>query len=336
MKSRHQNMKTRFEDTLLWITNGPLYSHVIKAFFATAFGFFINYFSPMELFIIKGPIGFALYIFLIAALKYFLKKNAEIKIKVSGDPKINLAKNKYVFRVKNDWNFLINGIAIVYFVTITFLLDFVKMNLIGIYSIFALAFVVFMAFTLYEQYIYFLFLLNDLAKIKSGDYYEIIPERTEWLLLITDFSQYTRYFSIIIGTLFTLLFTIFSPINSIDILFRQGLKSQIFLPLFLTWLIILFAIIIMIPLSGLIRIYYLQRIHNNLKSQAIDAYQLKYTFASNSDKPLYLDVMWRIHHSNLQFSNPFAWALPTIASVVNLTAVVISAISNLKSLGFIT
>lgn len=332
LKLRNKTMFYKINKLLASIS---IYYHILIAMFATSVGFVLNSIAPMELFVVKGPIGFLLYLFLVTAIKYFVQKNNELQIKLSGGASISIAKQNYLTRVNSNVNFIINVISILYFFTITLKLNFVDLNFIGIYSLIALAFVVFLAFTLYAQYIYFLMLLHELTQIKPGDYYEIIPERTEWLLFISDFSQKTRYYSIVIGTLFTVLFTVFSPVNSVDILINQRLTSNFFLPLLLTWLIIFFAVIVMIPISGLFRVYYLSQIHENLKTQAINGYKLKFISSKESNKLFYLEVIWKIHDSKLQFSNPFSWILPSIAATTNFIAVVVSSAINLKDLGII-
>lgn len=334
--SKKLKEKLKIINVIRCLTKCSMINHAILAFCLTAFGFVLNQFGKMDLFFIKGPIGFLLYIFLICSLKIFVTQNEEIDKALSGDPELTIAKRKYLKRVYSDWNYIVTAIAIIYFVSISLKLKFVFVNLIGIYSLIGLGVVVFFGFIIYQEYIYLMILLRDLSKIKDNNatpYYDPLPERTEWLTIIAAFSQKIRYLAIAIGTLFTVLFVIFSPINSIDILFNQGSSSALFWPLATTWLIIFFLIVLMIPLSGIIRSYYLNQIYNRLKEKAINTYKSVFSAVPDSDKAFYLDILWRIHESKFHFDNSFSWLLPSIASVLNFSVVIVSLLSQLKELG---
>lgn len=225
--------------------------------------------------------------------------------------------------------------ACIYFVVISVMLEFVDINLIGIYSLFALSCVVFFAFIIFQYYIFFLLLMIDISSIKPGKYYEIIPERTEWFNLLEEFSNVFRNIFIVSGSSFILLFLLFSPVNSIQIIFLEKLASYKFLPLLFTWIIILIAIVFMIPFSSYISSSLLRKIHDNLVAQSIKKYNQLYRESSIENKLIYIDVMYRINDHRYALRNSFTWVLPLIVSITNFVSLIISIINDLKELCFL-
>lgn len=310
--------------------------HFLVASFAVGLGFLFNSFEKMPLFCLKGSFGFVLYIILSYTIKFLDNKDREIILELTGDPSLVKCQINYTKRVNSNFNFVLCFIACIYFVVISIILDFVKINKIGIYSLFALACVVFYAFIIFQHYIFILFLLRDISRISSGNYYEIVPERTEWFNLLESFSNTCRNIFIVLGSLFVLLFIMFSPVNSVQIVFQEKFSSSKYIPLLCTWIIILFAIVFMVPLSSIVRKIFLKKIHNNLITQSINNYKKLYQESEGDVKITCIDIILRLNEHKYVTQNSYAWVLSLVVSITNFSSVIISILADLKDLNILT
>lgn len=310
--------------------------HFIIALFAVILGFVFNALGEMSLFWLKGIFGFVLYIILSFTIKYITEKNKELEMELTGDPFLSKCQLLYQKKINSNYNFILCVLAGIYFVNISIILGFVQFNAIGIYSLIALAFVVFCAFIIFQYYIYLLTLMYNLSKIKPNNYFELIPERTKWFDLLVTFSNTSRNIFILLGTIFILLFILFSPLNSIQIIFQEGMTSSKFLPLLITWIIILIAIIFMVPFTSLVRSTLLKKIHKNMTAQSITIYNNLFKTSDNNLKSVYMNIIFRLNDSKLTLKNSFSWIFPLIVTITNYASLIISIISDLKSLDLFT
>lgn len=332
-----QTTKTTLFRSLVKVISKPnKLAHFFIATFAVGLGFIFNTFEEMPLYWLKGLFGFVLYLTLSSTIKYIEEKNKEIVFELTGDPNLVKCQVDYTNRISSNLNFVLCFIACIYFVAISIILGFVKINLIGIYSLFALSCVVFCAFIIFQHYIFTLLLLHDISKIHPGNYYELIPERTEWFSLLETFSNACRNIFIVLGSLFILLFIIFSPVNSIQIIFQERFSSSKFLPLLCTWLIILIAIISMVPLSSFIRNTFLNKIYENLISQSIENYSTMYKTSEGDTKVAYMNIIFRLNDRKYVLQNSYTWVLPLLVSIANFSSVIISILVDLKDLNILT
>lgn len=327
---------TLFEKCVKIIAKPSKLVHFFIATFAVGFGFLFNAFDKMSLFWLKGPFGFVLYMALSCTIKYTEKKNKDIVLELTGDPQLVKCQSNYTKKINSNFNFLICFIACIYFTVISIILEVVEISPIGIYSLFALTCVVFFAFIIFQRYIFILSLLHDISKISPGNYYELIPERTEWFNLLETYSNVCRNIFIVLGSLFILLFIIFSPVNSVQIIFQEKFSSPKFVPLLCTWIIILIAIVFMVPLSSYIRNIFLNKIHRNLISQSIKNYHEMYIKSEGDAKIAYLDIIFRLNDRRYVLQNSYTWVLPLIVSVTNFSSVIISILADLKDLNILT
>lgn len=335
-KQQKQEETTLFRKLVEVISSPSKLVHFFIATFAVKAGFVFNSFDEMPLFWLKGLFGYALYLILSYTIIYIEKENNNLTLELTGDPQLVKCQVDYKEKISSNMNFLLCFISIIYFIAISIILGFVKINPIGVYSLFALACVVFLAFIVFQQYIYILFLLHYISKISPGKFYELIPERTEWFILLERFSNICRNLFIILGSLFILLFIIFSPVNSIQIIFQEGLSSSQFIPLLCTWIIILIAIVFMIPFSSFVRKNLLQKIYKNLISQSIENYNRMYNTSENDNKVIYMDIILRLYDRKYILQNSYTWVIPLIVSITNFASVIISTIVDLKDLQLLT
>ena len=181
-KQKQKNMQDNKKKTTLFrnlvkvINKLSKLVHFFIAIFAVMMGFVFNAFDEMPLFKFKALFGFVLYLTLFYTIIKMEEKNNELVFELTGDPKLVKCQVNYTRKINSNSNFILCFIACIYFVTISIILGFVKMNLIGIYSLFALSCVVFAAFIIFQHYIYILLLLHDISKISPGKFYELIPE----------------------------------------------------------------------------------------------------------------------------------------------------------------
>lgn len=328
---------TIFRNLVKTITKLSTLIHIFIATFAVGLGFVFNAFDEMSLFRIKALIGFILYLVLSYTIMKIEEKNDRLIMELTGDPQLVKCQVNYTKKIYSNFNFILCFIACIYFVTISIILGFVKINLIGIYSLFCLSCVVFVAFIIFQQYMYILFLLYNISKISPGRFYELIPERTEWFDLLENFSNICRNLFIILGSLFVLLFILFSPVNSVQIIFQEKFLSYKFIPLLCTWIIIFVAIVFMIPFSSFVRNNLLQRIYRNLVTQSIENYNRLYEKENKSNnKLLYMDIILHLNDRKYILQNSYAWIIPVLVSVTNFTSIFISIIVDLKELHILT
>lgn len=310
-------------------------AHFLIAAFAVGIGFIFNAFDEMPLFWIKASFGFIIYLMLSYTIIYIEEKNNELAFELTGDPQLAKCREDYTKKTNSNFNFILCFIACIYFVSISIILEFVNLNPIGVYSLFALSYVVFCAFIVFQQYIYLLFLLYAISKISPGKFYELIPERTEWFSLLERYSTISRNMFIVLGSLFILLFTIFSPINSIQIIYQENFASPQFIPLLCTWIIILIAIVFMIPFSSFIKNNLLQKIYKNLVAQCIENYNRMYNACKNDSKIVYIDIILRLYDRRYVLQNSYTWIIPVFVSITNFASIIISTIVDLKDLGLL-
>lgn len=335
-KSNQVKKTTLFKNLVKMISKSNKLVHLFIAVFATVLGFILNTFDKMPMFWLKGLLGLGLYISLTSTIIYIEEKNKEIVFELTGDPNLVKCRVNYTKRIDSNYNFLLCFVACAYFVAISLILGFVKVNLIGTYSLLALSCVVFLAFIIFQYYISVLILLHDISKIHPGNYYELIPERTEWFNLLETFSNTCRNIFIVLGSLFILLFIIFSPVNSIQIIFRENFSSSKFLPLLCTWIIILIAIVFMVPLTSFIRNAFLNKIHKNLISQSIDNYSKIYEASEGDAKIVYMNIIFRLNDRKYVLQNSYTWVIPIFVSITNFSSLIISILVDLKELNILT
>lgn len=335
-KKQQQQLKktTLFRKLINAICKPSKKAHFLIAIFVVIVGVILNEFDKMPLFGIKVFLGFALYLTLSYTIIYIDKKNNELKIELTGDPQLAKCQFNYTEKTNSNLNFILCFMACIYFIFISIVLGFVKINLIGIYSLLALFYVVFLAFIVFQQYISILFLLHSISKISPSKYYELIPERTAWFSLLEKFSNICRNLFIILGTFFILLFLIFSPVNSIQIIFEERSSSPQFISLLCTWIIILVAIVFMIPISSFFRRNLLQKIYKNLITQSIENYNQLYTQCGNNI--IYMDIILRLNDRKYILQNSYTWVIPLIVSITNFASIIISIIADLKDLQLLT
>lgn len=341
--SKQKNMQeneekiTIFRNLVKAITKLSTLVHFLIAIFAVSVGFVLNAFDEMPIFWLKALFGFILYLILSYTIMKIGQKNDKLMIELTGDPQLVKCQVNYTQRINSNFNFILCFIACIYFVAISIILGFVKINPIGIYSLFCLSCVVFAAFIIFQHYMYMLFLMYDISKISPGKYFELIPEKTEWFDLLEKFSNMCRNLFIILGSLFILLFIIFSPVNSVQIIFQERFSSSQFIPLLCTWIIIFIAIVFMIPFSSFARSNLLQKIYKNLVTQSIENYNQLYEKESKSNnKLLYMYIILRLNDRKFILQNSYAWIIPVLVSVTNFTSIFISIIVDLKDLNILT
>lgn len=327
---------TLFSKLIAIISKGSGLVHFLSATFIVVIGFAFNALDEMPLFWLKALFGYVLYLILSYTTIYINRKNNKLILELTGDPQLFKCQVDYTANVDSNFNFILCFVAGIYFVAISIILGFVKINPIGIYSLFALFCVVFWAFIIFQQYIFILLLLHDISKISPGNFYELIPERTDWFKLLEKFSNNCRNIFIVLGSLFILLFIIFSPINSIQIIFHDKFSSPQFIPLLCTWIIILIAIIFMVPFTSFVRSNLLQKIYKNLISQSIENYNKKYIESENDSQIIYLDIILRLYDRKYTLQNSYTWVVPVIVSITNFASVIISIVVDLKDLASLT
>lgn len=335
-KQKHEEKESLFRNVVKKLSRPTKFDHFLIATSIAIMGFGFNSINEMPMFWLKVLFVYALYIFLSYTIIYIEQKNNDLKIELTGDPQLVKCQKDYRAKSYSNFNFILCFFACIYFVAISIILEFVKINLIGLYCLFALSYIVFVAFIIFQQYIFILSLLGAISKISPGNFYELIPEKTEWFKLLEKFSNTCRNLFMVLGSLFILLFMLFSPINSIQIIFQEKLSSPQFIPLLCTWIIILIAIVFMVPFSSLARNILLQKIYNNLIAQSIENYNTMFKTSNSNNKVIYMDIILRLYDRRYTLQNSYTWVIPVFVSIINFASIVISIIVDLKDLKLLT
>ena len=307
--------------------------YILLALYAVILGFGFNFFDPMPLFIIKGPMGFLISTTLLFSLNYFRKKSEKLKFEMVGDPILFVSYKKFTKRSSSNFNYIFCFIMPIFFCLISIILKFVIMNPIGIYSLICLFPVVFLAFIVYQQYIYLLLLLWGLSRNESEMYNKLMPESTKWYKVIFEMSGNYKNLFFILGSFFVILFIIFSPYNTIEIIFFIGKTSEIFWPLLLSWIIIFFAIIVLFPVSAILRNFLLLRILQNMKSNSVEYYTELANKSRGINQILYIDIIGRVNKDTKLPQTVFSHFIPIVTTIVNFISIALTILVELKSLG---
>lgn len=331
-KTKTKEKTARFSNMTKVISGAPKTVHWGISTVATALGFLLNTIDPMPLFYIKGLFGFTLYILLSFTISYMSQQDKGLMKELAGDPQLSKCRAKYESRIHSNYNFILCFIACIYFVIVSIILQFVEINPIGLYSVIALFCVVFLAFIIFQHYIKILFLLYDISKIAPGTYYQLIPERTEWFRFVEKYSHVCRNLFILLGSLFIILFTIFSPINSIKVIMQNKISIQLIV-LLCTWIIIILSIVFMIPLSSIIRNRLLGKIYSNLVAQSLTNLDELYKMNNNI---LYADLIIRLYDRKYTVKDSYSWIFPVALSLINYVSVLVSLIVDLKELSVLS
>lgn len=295
-------------------------------------GLVLNKINPMEMFIVKLLIGVLIFEILLRALNYLWKNIVVLNNELAGDPALSVCKKIYYKRINSNINYLLPIFSGLYFVVIAYELNFIKENLLGLYSLFALFIVVFIAFVAYQQYIYILILLYDFSGIEIKNYNNYIPEATRWFKRIILVSTKLKDSFFILATLFLMLYIIFSPNNTIDIIFNYGMESEMYIPLLITWIIIIITVIISFPILNHTRNLLINRIVLNMKEQSIEKYSELIKKSDNDCKVFYMNIILRMYERKKNIQDKNTWSIPVITTTLNLATIVLSIILDLKEL----
>ena len=276
-------------------------------------GQLINYFYPFENFTIYQILFGVAVILATWTIKNFLKKVDEFK-KITGSHPMKLIVRNFYSLVYSKWTIL--GIVIIgsLFVYSTLSLNFIELDLIGIYSLVVIVMVMITAIICQTLYIYYLILLYKLGNSKAFNYSFYFPAKTDWLVFIVKLGRQINNSFFILGFIYTLVYFLNMPITKIS--FNRnfsGLHDLVLgtsnnLVYVISWITIFLIIIVAFPVYSIIQrsltkslvrkmkdisiseIEQIMKMNTFKKAQGIES-QLKYfTLMSNIDSSSNLPI----------------------------------------------
>lgn len=292
------------------------------SFLLIIFGFILNYYFFMSLFLIKMLLVLGILNILIFAIRYFDVNIEEIFIEVAGDSVINANKKNFFNNIYSNSNIIISLIVGAYFVTISILLNFVQFNFLGLFALVALLVTVFVSILGYLINIYLIKFVWSLSKANISNYSTFYPANTRWLVLTSKLVNYSQNIFFVSGSMYIILFSLFSPTNTIEILSSPHNNLNIFIPLFLSWLIIIAAIIIAFPITLIIKNLSIRNIVENMKFRSIKEFEEKITYVSPEVQLGYAGIIKEIKNSDrYPFDKRTNLVIPYVTTLINLITV---------------
>ncbi len=296
-------------------------------------GTILNVYFPLSLFYLKSILVLLILNILLYAIRRYNRNLKEIFIEASGDPVLNAYKRKFYNNIYSFSNVIASFVISIFFVLVSILLNFVCLNLLGIFSLCTLFITVFISIIGYSQYVY---LINFLIKLSSStltNYSTFYPANTKWLSLSSRLANFYQNIFFILGSLFILLFSVFTPSNTLEIISSPYNDLFIFFPLALSWLIILIAIIIAFPVTSIIKNNSIKRIVENMKYQSIKIFEDKIVYSNIDGQLGYLGIIKEIYKSDsFPFSKKNNLIIPYLTTFLNLITVLNKIFPSIKQI----
>jgi hypothetical protein len=157
--------------------------------------------------------------------------------------------------------------------------------------------------------------------------------KTKWFVKIEQLSNYYRNRFFILGTLMVIVFIIFSPSNTIEIILGGYGRYRVFLPIVLYWSIIIGLVILFLPITSKIRDSAIDRIITQFTETQAKEYEKKALKSSADEVYKYLSTLEFIKtYSECFESKNNKKLVPIFTTALNFISIFIAMVSDLKDL----
>lgn len=173
---------------------------------------------------------------------------------------------------KTPWLFLISFLVMLFFFSCILLLEYIKVDMVGIYAIYIAGSSIMLGTYAYGQYLFFLWFIYQIGNgsFDQRGYNVRVPAETVWIKKIAKMSQTLRNFFLSVALLYTLEFSILIPVDKIELsdkgLFLHTPNNTAFV---LFWFAFLLLVVVAFPIINYIQYKLVVRVINRLKSQTI-------------------------------------------------------------------
>lgn len=174
---------------------------------------------------------------------------------------------------KSPWIFLAGFLIALFFFTCIVLVEYIQIDVIGIYAIYIAGSSIMLGTYAYMQYLFFLWFIYQIGNFQLGHqaYNILIPAETEWIKKIAKMAQTLRNYFLCVGLLYTIEYSILIPTDKIE-LNDNGvlLKTPNNAAFVLSWIAFFLLVIIAFPIINYIQHKLVERLIGCLKSQTLN------------------------------------------------------------------
>lgn len=295
---------------------------IAATIFFIILGLLLNHFYFMPFFLIKLLLVLSILNLLIHSIRYYNEIIENVFNEIAGDPILNANKEKFLVKVFSKSNILISSVVGIYFVTISVLLDFIDTNFLGYIALIILFVTVFISIIGYLINVYLINFIMNLSKSDITNYSTFYPANTRWLVTISKLTNYSQNVFFVSGSMYIVLFSLFTPTNTIDILSAPEKYFNVFVPLFFSWLIIVTAVILGFPVTLFIKNFALKSIVENLKYKSILEFEGRINYVDPEVQVGYVGIIKEIKHSEkYPFDRKANLVIPSMTTILNIITI---------------
>lgn len=254
-------------------------------------GQLINYFYPFNHFHVYQ----LLFVFAIILASWKIKEvlNGMDRFEqLTASSSINLIVVRIKKLIHSNW--AIPGLIIIstLYIYSTIVLGYIELNIVGVYALILIVFVMITAILGQTLYVYYVILLYRLTNHNEFKYNFYFPARTEWVVHLTKLGRRLNNSFFILGFIYTLVYFInvpdgainwtsnpvFNPLESIEIATSNNLIFVI------SWVTIFLIIIIAFPAYYLLQTSFIKLLIRKLKDISLNEIQDYMTVQRFKDK----------------------------------------------------
>ena len=213
-------------------------------------GQFLNFFVPHRLFDVNQLIlcfMLASQIFVIKKLDKECRRIKESILKSRNLEVSSLFSIKAAAITNSKFSFFAAVIFVVFYIGTMFVLGSVETTITGIYGALLGALVFYTGIMAYVKYISLSYFAYDLKNVDVTNYFFYYPSLTDWIKKLATLFSFIEKWFLVLGVLYTTLFAINLPPNTINFYDGLILNSNNDFLLIITWIGILFFFVLAFP-----------------------------------------------------------------------------------------
>lgn len=184
-----------------------------------------------------------------------------------------LYENRLLPLQRTPLTFLVAILVAIFFFSCIVLLEYIKLDVVGVYAIYIAGSSVLLGVYGYLQYLYFLWFIYRIGECEFNCYsYNIYaPAGTMWVTQIAKTSQRLRNFFLFIGLIYIIEYSMLIPTNKIEL--SEGIIS-LYTPnntaFVISWIALFLLVIVAFPIINYVQHMLVVRVVNRLKAQTVN------------------------------------------------------------------
>ena len=251
-------------------------------------GAFINAYinHTFKFFVLHQLLLIAATTMLVAAMKSFFKdirlfgdsEQNTSEISLSGNllskcpEMLGFYRSRYLSKQRSYWPYLAAIVVSVFFFTCIALLEYISLDIVGIYALYIAGSSVLIGVYAYVQYLFFLWFIHGIEKRtdKGIDFNRYVPANTAWVIQIAKTSQRLRNYFLFIGLIYVIEYSILIPINQIhftdeSIVLNMSSNASFII----SWIALFVLVIIAFPVINHVQRKLVSSLVSTLKAKTI-------------------------------------------------------------------